>query len=596
MKYKFMISIQNGSEFEVFPTKIPKISLKRDSKTDELRKTLQGKLSIGGMRKEMQANFNEFLKIEQSEDRCSRISLKIIKKCDGTNIYRGFFGCNDGDWNIDNCKVEFKDSPLDDYTEILQKWGDKHNILDVQIAGVDVKFPKDLINPSAYNYRIFFDGVTPSNWAVLIEDSTFPIAYREETTTDYSEEFPKEPVGEGWTYFKRELNLAYWYRLPELKAIKENVYTLQLPANPPSPDHVLIRTFSVNSTQVGVFWKPRYNHVKVTTGRNLLEVLFFLLEKTAPNLLPATPNDLSDFFSLNTSYVHGNENEFKNVYVTDVTDFKVPFNSEPATENLISLKSFIADLESMFNMQWAVIGGKFRIEHKSYFNRTLQNDLTLSNPKALVGKNKYSFGKFEIPKKEIWNISNAVGRDFIGVPIEYESGCIDVEEENIKTHDIQRLSADVFNMVKEPSMFSDDAIAIFTIKEGKFTLDTGLLDGVDSQFSTIVNIDLAITTLHDKYHFYGRPLDIGKINGEERALVMTARSKKQTSITIPLCCNEPAWNELWGTQISKNAIMESAEIDLEKETVKVSLVHTIYKDGETSTKRQFTKQFDKSFS
>ena len=76
-------------------------------------------------------------------------------------------------------------------------------------------------------------------------------------------------------------------------------------------------------------------------------------------------------------------------------------------------------LRVMFNVYWTWDGYNLVVEHISYFTKT--DGIDLRTQEIAERSNKYEYDKEEMPRYEKFSWMEAFNKDFIGVPIKYET-------------------------------------------------------------------------------------------------------------------------------------------------------------------------------
>jgi hypothetical protein len=300
-------------------------------------------------------------------------------------------------------------------------------------------------------------------------------------------------------------------------------------------------------------------------------------------------NVVSDFFDWNAigdapgytagiNYVTTAANKLTRMTIAQKSDIINPTSSGAATKGMITFEKLEKIWRELFNAYWFIdANDNLRIEHISYFQKTVGYDTTIS-PNAIynIAKRKYSYDKSKMPKVERFKFSEALQTDMVGADIWYDSICVDQDSDsNVKergTADF--LTCDLYNIFQNPGDIN---------KQG-FVLMANTFDGVNYQVDSeqgkisnliIQNGHLSWANLHHNYHKYNRVLLQGYMNLVVTNFITAIKAKKQSEIVIQLCCDEefePS-NYLVKTDLG-DGIVDEADYSTRSNRVSATILHT----------------------
>lgn len=502
--------------------------------------------------------YGRLLTLETSIYRCMLQEIRIQKRCGGSwrEWFRGHISLNEGDWDLDKCKVTLKfeeakpDECFDD----------------------NKSEPLDLFREITQRERV----------------SIFPGDITIETVTcDYdmplSGEPEPEPIGHYWcspgspedgrwvVYHHREIIDDLEHRVRTHWA--RQVTTLSC-ASTPSPEWTLI-TDNCASTSTRKYARPatmfgcEYNFLDVDdsqykyfyefecklfglTGATTQLRNGFRLEKVIDAFVNKFCSGLtvkSDFFQINPenlssiNYVTGAESKVRDIIIFQKSDVKRPTATAGATRAEWTFEKLMQTLKFMFNVDWRIDGNQMIIEHVSFFVKTGGLDLTTQKySKYIAGKKQYTYKNDEIPAEERWVWKEQQPRgDFPGVPILYNSGCVTKgSKDSIKTYTMEDVITDVEFAMSNPSpdstIVSDEGFVVTATRPDGVNYSLITEDGIFSDPKP--NNSLAMAQLHRDYHKYERPLKVGIMNNVETEFYSALPMKQGARITIPLCCED----------------------------------------------------------
>ena len=264
---------------------------------------------------------------------------------------------------------------------------------------------------------------------------------------------------------------------------------------------------------------------------------------------PSLSGMRSDFFEINppgdtpgyvagTNYVTGVASKINNLGLIQVSSFLTVISG--TVEEIVSdmtLKQLLDALKIFFNCKWFVDDdGYVRIEHISWFQRTVGIDTTIGSDNIRRNKSKkqFKFDKQEIPLREKFNCVYQGYLDFVGKDIKYDSPCVNPRKTN--TYTVPKFSTDLQNIRDKASDVNDfNSFILLARDSGDDVLsEVGELSG-----DTIENVHLGWANLHENYYKYHRFLPQGYMNDALTNFLSVRKTKRQVPIQSIGCCRNP---------------------------------------------------------
>lgn len=323
--------------------------------------------------------------------------------------------------------------------------------------------------------------------------------------------------------------------------------------------------------------------INYTRNRSFKEVVEYVIDQLGCNVNAV----VSDFFEWNPvgdapgyssgiNYVTGLTNRLADMTIAQKSDIISYLSSNAATKGMITLDKLEKIWSWMFNAYWFVDAfGRFRVEHISFFNRTVAFDANaLPHKPYNIAKNKWIYNKSVMPRLEIFKCAEMMFTDFIGTPIFYDSICVDQDgASNNKERFMDFVTTDLYALYLDPAnankvgfvlMCNDKIGSTYTIDQ-----ETGAISG-----NLIANGHLAWANLHVAYHQYNRVLKQGYMNNILTTFKTTKPTKQQKEIAIKVCCDDTfdPLLQLYKTEIG-NGILSDAEENTETGIIKMTLNH-----------------------
>lgn len=255
----------------------------------------------------------------------------------------------------------------------------------------------------------------------------------------------------------------------------------------------------------------------------------------------------------------------------------------PAQKAPITLQQIMTMLRDVFKCYWYVDGGKFKIEHVSWFMNggsygdepVVGYDLTqLENirngKKWAFATSEYSFDKEEMPERYQFEWMDEVTEAFEGLPIEITSKYVTAGK--IEDISISQFTPDIDYMLLNPGDISSDGFALFAAVEPAgggqlelpFTRQT--INGVAYYLQ---NGYLAYINIQPAYWRYDMPAKHFTINGSPSSAIEVSRNKKQT-LKFPAGDTDPDPMEMVKTYLG-NAQIDKLSVNLCSRNINATL-------------------------
>jgi hypothetical protein len=272
---------------------------------------------------------------------------------------------------------------------------------------------------------------------------------------------------------------------------------------------------------------------------------------------------------------HNGKNYLNNLLVIPVYDYiNYSSTSQYVFDFKLSFNDLFEELKNMFNVGWHIENGTLRIEHYSYYDNGMsytpnapQLDLTTEYPDYLAYTNSYEVEP-QPKRAEKFTWSFQFWPEWVGEPITYSCIGREIEEyfNEIFITDLfaVRANSDVDETRSNLVMLCVDPDYPYSFPEG-FRLFDNPHNGVNRP-----NSPLSRVALLEDFWRHGRQSFKGNMNGEPHTFASIIRSKKQTAITVPLCCDEiqPFWSVRSGLGVG---LMDGLKYDLKDNTITFNL-------------------------
>lgn len=323
--------------------------------------------------------------------------------------------------------------------------------------------------------------------------------------------------------------------------------------------------------------------VNYTRNRSFKEVIEYVIDELGCDINAV----VSDFFEWNPpgdtpgyvpgyNYVTGVPNMLTNITIAQKSDIISYTSSNAATKGMITLDKLEKIWAWKFNAYWFIDAfGRFRIEHISWFNRTVAYNANAA-PHAIwnTAKNKYTYNKEKMPRFEVFKDSEMMLTDFVGTPIFYDSICVNQDSaSNSKDRFLDFVTTDLYALYLDPA--AANKVGFVLIANDKFgstytvATEVGAISG-----NTIANGHLAWANLHVAYHTYNRVLITGFMNNVLTTFDSAKPTKKQKDVALKICCTDTfdPLTQLYRTQLG-DGVMEEDEENMKTGIYKMTLNH-----------------------
>lgn len=255
------------------------------------------------------------------------------------------------------------------------------------------------------------------------------------------------------------------------------------------------------------------------------------------------------------------------------SDVKNPTASNPAGKLMMSFDDIEKIMSEVFNVFWVIEDYYLRWEHYSYFTQSVNYDATIATNFPLNKlKNKVKYNIEELPETETFDMMEANGADFIGLPIVYDSNCANGKDRE-RGYGFVTTETDyiIYNSssIANEGFVLVDCYKVNATPEWFVYTDTGAISGLN-----IKNVRLSWANLHNDLHKYGRPFINGTMNGVFTIFNSKIPDVIQENIIVNNCCTDDyeKWQSSVRTEIG-DGIIDEAEIDFTKEQIKFKLRH-----------------------
>ena len=500
-------------------------------------KKLSGKIMFVG------EAFQRLNQMENSVYRCDEQTLTILKVCNGIEkvIFVGKISLNEAEFNLDKCQIVAKfsedktDKCIDDgksvkvnlfqliynrlkvKTKSFQGTIQTQNCYQNSPSGVSFNYWCGTGDPYAQNWTLVSYNVQSNDGVRHFVNNTWK---REIVEIDCSETPDPE-----WVIVEDNCGTT------GKKKFAKSVTLYDCQGGFDSIDELGADSAKMDCKVLG------YDGVttEIDNGVHFTDVVTELVKKACPNLTVK-----SDFFQINPdnvsaiNYVTGKTSTVNNIVIFQKSDVKRPTASGNASKLEITLEDMLEVLLKMFNVKWRIEGNIFRLEHVSYYSKAVGTNV-MSNElkKYFEGKRIYSYQSEKIPQKERFKFKEQQGADW-NMEIVY-SGCVTNKKKNEVENIIDEAMTDVVFAMQNPS------------SDSKFVEDTGFvlvstkkigneyfINSEPSTNGTRLNNVFAWVQLVRDFHYYERPMKVGKVNGVTTNFITSIPTKKGDRFAIPL--------------------------------------------------------------
>lgn len=500
------------------------------------KKQLSGKVVFTG------EAFQRILQMENSVYRCDEQTLTILKVCN--NVERIYFvgkiSMNEAEFNLDKCQVTLKysedktDKCIDDGKNIkLNLFQLIWNRITVKTASYvgTIETKTCFKNSPTYQSSDYWCGTGDpydQNWTLVSYNVHSPDGNHNFVNNVWKREIIEIDCSDtpdpNWVLVEDNCGTTGKKKFARGVTLFDCVVTSQ-----PEDENGAYQ-YTMDCKVLGYDGGTTV----IDNGMHFSEVMKEILKGACPNLTLK-----SDFFQINPdnpssiNYVTGRTSTVNNIVIFQKSDVKRPTASGNASKLEIELETMLEVLLKMFNVKWRIEGNIFRLEHVSYYSKVVGFDVT-SNAlkKYFVGKRIYSYESSQIPQKETWKFKEQQGSEW-NMEITY-SGCVTNAKKNEVSNVIDEAMTDITFALQNPD------------KDSKFVEDTGFclistkkigsdyyINSENLNGSSRLNNVLSWVALIRDYHYYERPMKVGKVNGVTTQFITTIPTKKGERFAIP---------------------------------------------------------------
>ena len=497
-------------------------------------KKLSGKIMFVG------EAFNRLNQIENSVYRCEEQTLTILKVCNGIEkvIFVGKISLNEAEFNLDKCQIIAKfledktDKCIDEgksvKVDLFQMIFNRIAVKTKTYQSVLEELECSTSGTSYPNTSYWCGNGSPNsgNW-VLYEYELFSDTYDQNNNYELNNKWVREIIEIDCTDTPN----------PEWILVEDNCNVNGKKKFAKKPDLiscVYLESGMIISKKCKILGFDN-SMTQIDNGVHFTDVVTELVKKSCPNLTIK-----SDFFQINPdnpsaiNYVTGKKTTTKDIIIFQKSDVKRPTASGNASKLEITLEDMLEVLLKMFNVKWRIEGNIFRLEHVSYYSKAVGTNV-MSNElkKYFEGKRIYSYQSEKIPQKERFKFKEQQGADW-NMEIVY-SGCVTNTKKNEVENIIDEAMTDVVFAMQNPS------------SDSKFVEDTGFvlvstkkigneyfINSEPSTNETRLNNVFAWVQLVRDFHYYERPMKVGKVNGVTTNFITSIPTKKGDKFAIPL--------------------------------------------------------------
>lgn len=255
--------------------------------------------------------------------------------------------------------------------------------------------------------------------------------------------------------------------------------------------------------------------VTYTRNRWLTDVIDYLASDATVGIIPGCTISYDFFTDTPDNYVTQHDNHLTLLTIAQKSDIIRPTSSNPATSAMMSWNELMDILWAMFQVKWDYDPGTntINVEHVSWWTRGA--GLDLRTQEMTRATNKYNYLNEQMPKYEKFAFAEADDANFVGLPIWYDSKCVN-QDPGTNVQDI------AINVTTDLTYIIDNQNTD-VIDDGGFVILCNYEDGGD-YFVEIepgrhpieehirLNMHLSWCNLHHRYFRYERVLIEGYMN------------------------------------------------------------------------------------
>ena len=542
--YKYTITDRLGTYVSV-PLGENDFSIEWERQDDDnldYSKGIQGKMYF------QKESYLRLMQMENSVYRCEEQILTVYRNCGGVDLklIEARISLNEGDFDLDKCYIvlkSLKDSENKCYDD---NKGEKINLLSLIYDRITVQ-TKSFVgtlqtkncftNSPSYQSPDYWCGdgdPYAQNWTLLSYNGSSPDGVRNSFSNTWVREIVEIDCSEtpdaNWILVEDNCGTT------GKRKYAQGVTLINCQSSSTPEDENGAYQYSLKCQVLGYEGTATI----IDNGVSFTKVMIELLRNACPNLILK-----SDFFQINpdnissTNYVTNKPSMVDNIVIFQKSDVKRPNVSGNASKMEISLEKMLETLKIMFNVKWRVDGNVFRLEHISYYSKTVGFDITIAQLiRFFKGKRKYSYASEKIPQKEIFAFKERSSNPDWNVEVEY-SGCVKNKKNNIVDYTVDEGMTDIVYALANPDKDSNkvDDLGFVLVSTKKIGTDY-FINSEESPNGRVLNNVFAMRQLFRDYHYYERPMKSGKVNGTQTDFVSTIPTKKGDTFSIPYCpCN-----------------------------------------------------------
>lgn len=489
------------------------MSWEADPKCVFLRETCETEFVFDG------DDYEYFLAIDESCDRCDRITFKI--DCPTGEIWMGWLNLNKGTFDAKSCTFSIKADTYDDYSTIFETWQTKYNILGgttYTVYGGIGELQETLCFRNAVSLPPF---QVDQPYECNVQTTVGYVAYKHTVTQDapgiYSQQTwwarmfvdtISPPPTSGWVAVT-----GGWARPVNLGTTN----LLQDP-NPWSWEFEILNFDSDEEIKV-------YDN-----GVKLIDVFSSLNAPTIiSNFLGINP-DASNPNNAVYTEASGKMDKLLLYQITDITKYDA---DENATKADLTLKELL-DWLGIFEVYWWMDGASMRIEHISY----LSSSVVLDASADATGSYSYDDQFVKVEKFE-WDRSPSIA--FQADNIIYPD--CSTEDAEI-TYKAKRLNTDLMHVKSDPAQVNKDGFFLMMYYEydpgdgNKFYVSEENVNVPYNGTNLELNGHLSFRNLLKNYMNYNRPQKDAIIEGVSVVFQTAKQLKIEGKFKTLLCCSD----------------------------------------------------------
>ena len=517
-------------------------SLDYERENDEklsYKKELSGKITFVG------EAFKRLMQMETSIYRCDEQTLTIYKICEGVekSIFEGEISLNEGEFNLDKCFVILKF--LEDNSDKCYNDGKSTKLNLFQLISnrviaktasysgvIETKQCNASGSLAEQSGAFYWCGTGDPN------DGNWVATNAQASSSDGMHHTSK-------TTWKREIITVDCSETPETDwvLVEDNCGTTGKKKFAKRVELINCSSYGTSPDENGAGYSYNYSCdvlgydgglTSIDNGLLFSDIMKELIKSACPNLVLK-----SDFFQINpenisgTNYVTGKVSKVNNIVIFQKSDVKRPTATNNASKLEITLEDMLEVLKTMFNVKWRIEGNIFKLEHVSYYSKNIGIDVTSEElKKFFAGKKVYSYESSKIPQKEIFKFKEQQGADW-NLEIIY-SGCLSKDKKNEVTNIIDKAMTDIVFAMNNPepdNKFVED-VGFVLVSTRKINNEY-FINSEPSASGSRLNNSFAWVQLFRDYHYYERPMKVGKVNGVTTQFITTIPTKKGERFAIP---------------------------------------------------------------